>query len=159
MPRSTGGVSNLYPREKRVNMRAHDILDDSNFKSTPTPTSSGELTPIGGAGMMREREVALSRIEGEIVILLRASGDVLDKYYSIRGAEEAGQEGGDTHEEIVQKILRAVGQGEYLKRQLRNLTTPRPLEKNRIEIGIAFLERLIAQGMVIGSLEGKIKFK
>ena len=157
MPRSTGGASNLYPREKRVNMRPHDILDDSNFKSTPTPTSSGELTPIGSAGMMRGREVALSRIEGEIIILLRASGEVLDRYYSLQGAEEAGQAGGDTHEKIVQKILRAVEQGEYLKRQLRKLTAPHSLEKNRIEIGVAFLDRLIAQGMVIGLLEGDIK--
>jgi len=107
--------------------------------------------------MMRGREVALSRIEGEIVILLRASGEVLDRYYFLQGAEETGQAGGDTHEEIVQKIFRAIEQGEYLKRQLRKLTTPHPLEKNRVEIGVAFLDRLIAQGMVIGLLEGKIK--
>jgi len=44
-----------------------------------------------------------------------------------------------------------------LKRQLRKLTAPHLLEKNRVEIGVAFLDRLIAQGMVIGLLEGKIK--
>lgn len=120
-------------------MRPHDILPKaSERKEPPPPPRAKDPAP---------QRVSLSKLEVEVVFLLRASGELFDRFYEM--CIEGGEESKDVLRGVVLDMGRGVEYAKQLKNKFAEIKPPSPLERQRIDLGISFLDRLIDQEEVI----------